>query len=472
MTQPAQKYTNKETSRQAARRYIRRGWKPLPVERGNKGPTAKGWPSWRVGDDANAYINEHFTASLTEVAIQLGAMSGGLTDVDLDSPEAVLLAPDFLPETQSLFGRKSKRRSHYFYITDLHETERRAVIPFSEQKARLVELRIGSGDKGAATLAPPSVHPSGEEVAWEEDDDPAEVSGQELKEQVALLAAATLLVRHYPANGTRQSAALVLGGVLARAQWTKDHIAWFVGAVAKAADDEEMTKRVAAATGAVERLADGDDTPGLPRMREEWGEEVANLFAQWIGYDANGGAAGGHVGATPQKNQTNQLIALADEAKLFHSKEGVCYADVQANGHRETWPLTTGGSGGFAQCLHHKFYEATGGAPNSQSLTAALRTLAAKARYDGPVHEVYVRIAAVHGRVYLDLCDEDWHVIKIDASGWRIVADPPVPLPAAARHVAVAHAGGQPHPQNKTRSLVSLRPLTSALRVLSRTAHV
>jgi hypothetical protein len=42
------------------------------------------------------------------------------------------------------------------------------------------------------------------------------------------------------------------------------------------------------------------------------------------------------------------------------------------------------------------------------------------------VHEVNVRIAAVDGRVYLDLCDEDWHVIEIDSSGWRIVEAPPV----------------------------------------------
>ena len=57
MTQIAQKFTNKETSRQAARRYIRRGWKPLPVDAGNKGPAAKGWPSCPVGDDAEAYVS-------------------------------------------------------------------------------------------------------------------------------------------------------------------------------------------------------------------------------------------------------------------------------------------------------------------------------------------------------------------------------------------------------------------------------
>jgi Bifunctional DNA primase/polymerase, N-terminal len=81
-----QERPNTETCRQAARRYIARGWKPLLVRRGNKGPRETGWPQWQVGDDAEAYIKERFAGvPLANVAVQLGAMSGGLTDVDLES---------------------------------------------------------------------------------------------------------------------------------------------------------------------------------------------------------------------------------------------------------------------------------------------------------------------------------------------------------------------------------------------------
>ena len=289
----------------------------------------------------------------------------------------------------------------------------------------LVELRIGAGRRAAATLVPPSVHPSGEDVTWDSDGNPTEGPGEELKQQVTLLAAATLLLRHYPAQTKRQTAILVLGGVLARAQWTVEKITSLVGTIARAAGDEEANKRAQSAASAVEHLADGEDKhPGLPRMREVWGEEVAaTLFAEWIGYDGNG-----TPDAPPQgrgraaDNQTNQLIELAEEAELFHSKEGQSYADVWVKDRRETWPLGSKTSG-FAQWLRHQFYEATGGAPNTQALTAALNTLSAKARYDGPVREVYVRIAAVEDRIYLHLCDEDWHVIEIDQRGWRVVTD-------------------------------------------------
>jgi hypothetical protein len=46
------------------------------------------------------------------IGVQLGRASGGLTDVDLDCTEVLALADDFLPFTNAIFGRRSKRRSH------------------------------------------------------------------------------------------------------------------------------------------------------------------------------------------------------------------------------------------------------------------------------------------------------------------------------------------------------------------------
>ena len=89
----------------------------------------------------------------------------------------------------------------------------------------LVELRIGAGDKAAQTLAPPSTHPSGETIEWDEAGEPKQIRGDILKKRVARLAAATLLVRHYPGQGSRHQCALVLGGVLTRAGWSEDRIA-------------------------------------------------------------------------------------------------------------------------------------------------------------------------------------------------------------------------------------------------------
>src|SRR5262249_46056133 len=62
-----------------------------------------------------------------------------------------------------------------------------------------------------------------------------------------------------------------------------------------------------------------------------------------------------------------------------------------------------------------------------------------KARFDGATFPLNVRVAGLGGRVYVDLADDAWCAVEIDAGGWRVVGAPPVrfrrakgmlPLPA------------------------------------------
>jgi hypothetical protein len=50
----------------------------------------------------------------------------------------------------------------------------------------------------------------------------------------------------------------------------------------------------------------------------------------------------------------------------------------------------------------------------------------AKAHFDAPERQVYVRIGGLESRIYLDLGDETWRAVEIDATGWRVVDNPPV----------------------------------------------
>ena len=70
----------------AALEYYARGWKPVPVNRKTKKPIGTGWQK-RPFDAAQ------FNANAQNVAIQLGAVSRGLVDVDLDSMLAVGRVP-------------------------------------------------------------------------------------------------------------------------------------------------------------------------------------------------------------------------------------------------------------------------------------------------------------------------------------------------------------------------------------------
>jgi hypothetical protein len=55
-----------------------------------------------------------------------------------------------------------------------------------------------------------------------------------------------------------------------------------------------------------------------------------------------------------------------------------------------------------------------------------LNVIEAKAVFDAPERPVHVRVAGLDGALYLDLGDETWRAIEIDASGWRVIDTPPV----------------------------------------------
>lgn len=144
--------------------YLNRGWQPIPVRIRTKAPVRRRWQTLRLRQDQLA----EYLADPCNVGIILGEPSGGLVDVDIDDSTALGLADRFLPPTQAIFGRASKRRSHRLYrVTDAGPTRK-----FQANKHLVVEYRAN----GSQTVFPGSVHPCGEAIEWDEDGSPAEVS--------------------------------------------------------------------------------------------------------------------------------------------------------------------------------------------------------------------------------------------------------------------------------------------------------
>jgi P4 family phage/plasmid primase-like protien len=271
--------------------YIQLGWSPVPVLFKDKGPRFKGWQTLRVNERDAA---EYFDGAAQNIGVLLGPPSNGLTDVDLDCPEALALADGFLPRTEARFGRCSKPRSHWLYRTTLGEAEERAVLTFKDPEtgAMLVEIRIG-GSTAAQTVFPGSVHPSGEAIEWTDfGRKPRDIDGETLKQSVSVLAALSLFIRHWPAQGSRHEAALVLGGFFARCGGRfASREADLVELIAQEAGDEELRDRRRAAEAAAVEYERGGRACGLPRLKELFGDKVAAAAAEWLGYlaDANPG---------------------------------------------------------------------------------------------------------------------------------------------------------------------------------------
>ncbi len=121
--------------------------------------------------------------------------------------------------------------------------------------------------------------------------------------------------------------------------------------------------------------------------------------------------------------QADILIGLAETAELFHAPDGTGFADLEINGHRETWPIR---AKGFRRWLARGYFEETGGAPSSDALQSALNVLEARAHFDASERTAHVRVGGLDGRLYLDLGDETWRAVEIDATGRRVIDNPPV----------------------------------------------
>jgi Bifunctional DNA primase/polymerase, N-terminal len=295
-------------AQQVALDLIARGIAPVPVPVG-KSPKLTKWQLLRITE---AEVPKYFGKPGTNVGAIMGPASGDLTDVDLDCREAVALASEFLPTTHAKYGRASKQRSHYLYTC--HDPEPKAFIKLQDDKARvIVEIRMGGGGKGAQSVWPGSVHPSGEFYEWDEDGERREVKYAELKAAVVKIAVGALLVRHWPDYGGRHDAALTLGGFLSRAGWDADEVESFVFTISLAGGSQTPDAHGKTARDSAERYAAGGQVFGMPTMSKIFGEHVARKIADHLGYK---GAV-----AEPPKNpdglpvvQYGALSKMADRA--------------------------------------------------------------------------------------------------------------------------------------------------------------
>ena len=120
-----------------------------------------------------------------------------------------------------------------------------------------------------------------------------------------------------------------------------------------------------------------------------------------------------------------KLMPTEPQGGLFRTRDHVGYADIVVNGHRETWRIR---STSFRRWLIHQFFLKTQQAPSGEAVRQAVDMVEAQAQFQAgvPVREVFVRVGGHGGGIYLDLCDEQWRAVEIDAYGWRIITDPPV----------------------------------------------
>jgi putative DNA primase/helicase len=278
---------------------------PLPVPFGKKNPNRPGWENERHNGD-----NRGFRKERVNIGMRLGhivddaghVLTDKFLDVDLDCPEAVAVAPYFLPPTGMIWGRNSNPRSHYGYrLTSLEGA--RTVQTFADplrrgrgtgekRDAGIVEIRF-SGH----TLAPGSVNAEGEceePVRWELDGngDPGELDFAVILAAVARLYAAALIARYWD-EGIRHNATLPLAGMLSRGEMLRADARTFVKAVCAASGDPQVDDRLRAIESTYDRAERGEHYTGMPTLEEFIDPKIVVIVKKQLGLKKG---TGGDIG--------------------------------------------------------------------------------------------------------------------------------------------------------------------------------
>lgn len=122
------------------------------------------------------------------------------------------------------------------------------------------------------------------------------------------------------------------------------------------------------------------------------------------------------------KSQATTLVQLADNVEKFHDGEEA-YARVVQNDHLEVLRIA---GGEFRLWLQKQYWSRMNTAPGVQALQEAIGVLHGEARFNGPLRKTFVRIAGDENVIWLDLANEPWQAVRIDASGWKIVDKPDI----------------------------------------------
>jgi hypothetical protein len=141
------------------------------------------------------------------------------------------------------------------------------------------------------------------------------------------------------------------------------------------------------------------------------------------------------------KKDVDLLLHIARErTTFFHTASGDVYATIDGG---EILSVSTA-AGELHDWLMDAFISENKRAPTASAVKNAIQALQAVARRRSERAEVYMRSAAIDNTIYIDLADDQHHVVEISASGWRIINDTPIKFlrPTGMRPLPEPRQGG------------------------------
>ena len=329
-----------QTPKDLVQSYLDRGFKICywPAIGDIKGPTFEGWP--RANYPIEDFVEGYRVGLLTGVEIAPGKH---LVDIDVDWAPGAVIAQAFLPPSDFIYGRPSKRVSHIYYTTSIAlPTIQFRDIGKKENAGMLIELR-GTRTDGAVGLhpmAPPSIWRRGEQqepLQFVRNSLPSHIEdASALIDRVVLAAIGMLLAKYLGENGFGHDARLAWAGMLLREGVAPADLITMGEAMSAACNNREVAdvRRVVESTASAMEKGD-KKTKGAPALAKILGPDVGKAviarIREWLGTEADferdRSKKGQPIIANHQDNIARALSRLDVELRynLFADKVLVTY---------------------------------------------------------------------------------------------------------------------------------------------------
>ncbi|HEY9755416.1 MAG TPA: hypothetical protein V6C97_09655 [Oculatellaceae cyanobacterium] len=181
--------------------------------------------------------------------------------------------------------------------------------------------------------------------------------------------------------------------------------------------------------------------------------------------------------AKPKKKRTKtsgELLSLQENVELFCNEDGVAFASFEKFGHIETHPIN---SAQFRRELRAAYYKKAGSAISSNALKEAVDTLDAIAADSRDRRQTALRFAQDAENLYLDLCNDDWSVVRISKTGFQVIQGKDCPIRFVRRSgmkelptPILSQAQGSTPPLELFRQQLNVEPTQWHLLILAVTA--
>lgn len=370
-----------------ARRLHNNGFSVYPTNRDDKKKPKVKWGDRRLG----LYQLDRFLADGdTNIAVKLSDAPIPIVDVEYDNEEGKAAFHAMFGDDPQTPAYTSGRGVHYWFAKPDGLPDKSVV--------RLDGVEVHIGNKNSLSTVPPSIHSNGTVYTWLPGKSIYEISPAPLPEEIVERL-------RTPAKKQKQSGD---GGAIPEGKRNDTLFQLACRLKETGLADESVLSAVLAENAA-------KCNPPLPES------EVGSIVRSAAKIDAD------EPGSQKPKGSQNIgkfLIALAESrCEFWHSPDGDAFATIDEKGHREYWPVR---SSSFRRWCRGAVYSAMGKAIGRQTLEDSIGVFEAKAQFEGKEHDVFLRVGGHEGRIYVDLCDDQWRAIEIDAIGWRIVDNPPV----------------------------------------------